>query len=92
MSGCKDLALAGLQVIEHKSKPDRAELPSFRSEIEMLRSHFYFLLGKVEHTGKNFHGALDQYEKCLKHDSTNFEAHFCMAQVQYSLGNFQAAE
>lgn len=42
-----DLATAGLSVLKHKTKPERSEISSFRADIDLLRSNFYFILGKV---------------------------------------------
>lgn len=46
---CTELCQAGLQVIKNKTRPERSDLPSYRQDIEHLRSTFNFILGKVEH-------------------------------------------
>ena len=51
---CKELSKAGLLVLSSKTKPERCELPSFRVEIDILKSCFYFLQGKVCHVSGNF--------------------------------------
>lgn len=44
-----DLSTAGIEVLKNKTRPERAELPSFRQDLDQLRSCFYFIKGKVEH-------------------------------------------
>ena len=46
---CGELCEAGLQILKNKTKPEMSDLPTYRHEIEMLRSTFHFILGKVEH-------------------------------------------
>ena len=89
---CKEFAEVGLFILQSKQKPERAELSNFRQEIEVLRSHFYFILGKVEHVQGNDQEAFQQYERSLSHNSKNHQTHFCLAKVNYQMGNFQAAE
>ena len=84
----KQIALSALSIIQHKRKTDRAELSTFRQEVEILRSNFYFILGKIDHIDQNYQEASENYENCLKHNPKNYECHFCMAKVQYHLGNF----
>ena len=69
---CKELSKAGLLVLSSKKKPDRCELPSFRAEIDILKSYFFFLLGKVSHVSGNFDEAFQHYEESLKHNSKNY--------------------
>lgn len=47
-------------------------MPSFRHEIEILRSQFYFILGKVEHVQERYPEALQQYERSLSHNDKNY--------------------
>lgn len=42
-----DLCEAGLQLIKNKTRPEHSDLPTFRQDIEHLRSAFYFILGKI---------------------------------------------
>lgn len=53
----KSLAEAGLEVLKSKNRPERAELTTFRGELDHLRSSFYFTLGKIEHAQLRYQGA-----------------------------------
>ena len=46
---CTELCEAGLQLLKHKTRPEGSDLPTFRQDMQHLRSVFYFTLGKVEH-------------------------------------------
>jgi hypothetical protein len=48
------MASAALEILQHKNRPDRAEFTSFRQDIEILKSSFYFIRGKIEHCQENF--------------------------------------
>lgn len=78
--------------MQSKNRPERAELSTFRQEIEILRSQFYFILGKVEHVHERYPEALQQYELSLSHNDKNFQTHFCLSKVHFKMRNYSAAE
>ena len=78
---CKQLSQAGILVLDSKRKPERSDLLSFRSEIEILRSHFYFLQGKVDHVLEKYEGAFQNYEESLRHNPKNYQTLFCLSKV-----------
>lgn len=88
---CKEFCQAAHSILESKARPEQAET-QFRQEIELLKSNFCFIQGKTEHKEGNFQAAYELYQQALKHNTHNFEAHLCMAKVQFHLGNFQGAE
>ena len=45
----QEFSNAGIQVLKGKTGPERSDLPSFRQDLQILRSDFYFVLGKIEH-------------------------------------------
>lgn len=88
----KDFCEAALSLLETKIRPDSAELPNFRQEIEKLKSNFNFTLGKTCHVQNDFQNAYKYYQQAIKHNPHNYEAHLCMAKVQFNDGNYQGAE
>lgn len=88
----KEFAEVGLQVLSSKIHPERAELQSFRQEMEILRSQFYFILGKIEHVHERYPEALQNYEKSLSFCDKNYQTHFCLSKVHYKMRNYSAAE
>ena len=44
-----ELCLAGLSVLKNKARPVHPDQPTYRQEMDHLKSTFYFILGKVEH-------------------------------------------
>lgn len=89
---CKEFCEAALNILRTKQRPQNADSTDFRQEVESLKSNFYFIMGKIEHAQDNFQQAFLLYEQALRHNSKNYEAHLCMAKVQFYLGNFQGSE
>jgi len=89
---CGELCDAGLQVLKNKTRPERSDLPTYRLDIEHLRSNFYFILGKLEHVQERYETAFQQYEESLRHNARNYQTLFCLAKVLFHMGNFKAAE
>lgn len=88
----KEFAEVGLHVLQSKTRSERAEIATFRQEIEILRSQFYFILGKIEHAQERYSEALNQYEKSLSHFDKNYQTHFCLAKVHFKMHNYSQAE
>lgn len=49
-----ELCDAGIKILKNKIRPERSDLPTYRQDIEHLRSSFYFILGKVDHAQENY--------------------------------------
>jgi len=49
----------GLSLLSHLRRPDSVskENPSFRAELDQLRSDFYFITGKIHHAQEQFEEA-----------------------------------
>jgi len=65
------LCQSGLEILKNKKKPDNAELPSFRREIDLLRSDFNFILGKINHLQNKYQEAFTYYNEAIKFDNLN---------------------
>ncbi len=64
-----------------RSEDQTRENPNFRKEIEFLRSDIYFILGKIQHSQRNFNDALENYLKAIKVNERNIAAQFNLAKV-----------
>lgn len=89
---CKDFCNAAQQILQTKVKSEQAEQASFRQEIQLLKSNFFFIMGKTEHQELNFQSAFENYQQALKFNPKNYEAHLCMAKCQFYLDNYHGAE
>ena len=87
-----ELCDAGIKILKNKTRPERSDLPTYRQDIEHLRSSFYFILGKVDHAQENYQDAFQKYEESLKYNGRNYQTLFCLSKVQFHMGNFGAAE
>jgi len=83
-----ELCESGLQILKNKTRPERSDLPTYRQDIEQLRSTFYFILGKVAHVQEKYEEAFTSYEESLRHNARNYQTLFCQAKVQFHMGNF----
>ena len=68
------LSQSGLEILKNKKRPDGAELPSFRREIDLLRSDFNFILGKINHVQGKYQEAFTFYNEAIKIDNINHQA------------------
>ena len=66
------MAQSGLNILGNKSKPTRSELATFREDIDLLKSNFYFILGKIEHSKNNFDEAYLLYQDSLRLNLKNY--------------------
>lgn len=86
------LCTRALKFTGRLKKPETAELPSFRSEIELLSSDLNFILGKVHHAQDSYEDALRYYFQAVQLNKQNYAAQFCLAKLHFLNGNFNAVD
>jgi len=67
-----ELCLAGLSILKNKARHEHRDIPTYRQDMDHLRSTFYFILGKVEHTQERYEEAFQRYEESIKLNSRNY--------------------
>mmetsp|Transcript_3641 Transcript_3641/g.2711 ORF Transcript_3641/g.2711 Transcript_3641/m.2711 type:complete len:112 (+) Transcript_3641:462-797(+) len=72
----RKLCERGLKCLEHLKRTEQCqkENPSFRREIDFLRSDFHFILGKIAHLQHKFEEANSAYSHAVKFNSMNYPA------------------
>ena len=87
----QNLCLRALKFCE-KLKKAEADSPSFRRDIQPLKSDLSFILGKIFHKLEDYDSAIVHYFKAVEENSQNFSALYCLAQIHFLNGNFMAVD
>ena len=88
----KALCERALKFCEKLQKPESADTPKFRKDIDKLRSDLHFIKGKSYHKEENYDLAFQEYFESVKYYNQNYAAHFCLAKIHYLNGSYNAVD
>lgn len=79
------MCATGLKNLERfkKNENNLKENPTFRRELDFLKSDLFFIQGKIKHVEEEYQDALGLYQKAIKMNSQNFAAQFNLAKVYF---------
>jgi tetratricopeptide (TPR) repeat protein len=83
-----------LSILEGYSRPEHIvrENPNYRKDIDVLKSDFYFILGKMRHVLGQTSEAQELYTKAVKLNEKNMAAQLNLGKVFFLQGRYPQAE